>query len=185
MPGPRRDIGLFLDQDEVDVMGPETAADLGMNHSTLENFEDQIKPFVDFGLFFFAMANAGVEFAGIGTLTWVILIALIVGKTVGVFGFGWVACKSGFSLPDGMAQRDLCMAGLVAALGLTVALFVAGAAYPPALAELQGEAKMGALFSGLVGIVAIVLGKVLGFGRAAPSAGERAAPAAPPEGEGT
>jgi len=58
------------------------------------------------------------------------------------------------------------MASLVAALGLTVALFVAGAAFVDP--ELRGEAKMGALFSGVVGVVAVVLGRILGMGRAAP-----------------
>ena len=62
-----------------------------------------------------------------------------------------------------MNVRTLMTAGLVAGLGLTVALFVAGEAYPDA--ALQGEAKMGALFSGFVGISAVFLGKMLGFGK--------------------
>jgi len=55
------------------------------------------------------------------------------------------------------------MAGFVAALGLTVALFVAGAAFIDPV--LLGQAKMGALFSGFVGLAAILLGRLLGFGR--------------------
>jgi hypothetical protein len=55
------------------------------------------------------------------------------------------------------------MAGFVAALGLTVALFVAGAAFvEPAL---LGEAKMGALFSGFVGLLAIGIGRALGMSK--------------------
>ena len=49
-------------------------------------------------------------------------------------------------------------------VGLTVALFVSGAAFPANL-ELQGEAKMGALMSGFVGIAAIVIGRMVGVGR--------------------
>ena len=49
-----------------------------------------------------------------------------------------------------MGVRQLIMAGYVASLGLTVALFVAGAAFTDE--TLLGQAKMGALFSGFVGL---------------------------------
>ncbi|MDA1266108.1 MAG: Na+/H+ antiporter NhaA [Planctomycetota bacterium] len=165
LPGPKRDTGLFVDTDEVDVMGEDVAHDLGIQHSPLHNYEHQTKAFVDFGLFFFAMGNAGVELAGMGLMTWVILASLVVGKTIGVAGFSLFAKAIGFPLPQGMNVRDLIMAGFVAALGLTVALFVCGAAFPTDLA-LQGEAKMGALFSAFVGIAAIIIGKAMGFGKA-------------------
>jgi NhaA family Na+:H+ antiporter len=163
LPGPRRDIGLFVDADEIDKMGKELAEDLHMHHSALHQFEHQLKLFVDFGLFFFAFANAGVAFADIGPLTWLILGALVIGKTVGITFLGWLGIKVGFPLPDRMGMRELVMAGFVAALGLTVALFVAGAAFvEPAL---LGEAKMGALFSGFVGLLAIGLGRLLGMSK--------------------
>lgn len=163
MPGPKRDTGLFVEDDEVDRMGEDVAHDLGIDHSPLHNYEHQTKAFVDFGLFFFALGNAGVKMGGIGMMTWVILASLVVGKTVGIAGFGLIGKAMGFPLPKGMDVRDLFMAGFIAALGLTVALFVCGAAFPTDLA-LQGEAKMGALFSGLVGVVAVVIAKAMGFG---------------------
>jgi Na+:H+ antiporter, NhaA family len=166
LPGPRRDTGLFSEEDEVDVMGEETARDLGMHHSPLHNYEHHTKAFVDFGLFFFAMGNAGVQFGGIGAMTWVILGSLVVGKTVGITLTGLFAKAIGFPLPAGMGFKELVMAGFVAALGLTVALFVAGAAFPTDL-DLQGQAKMGALFSGFVGVIAILLGRMLGMGKPA------------------
>lgn len=163
LPGPRRDTGLFTEQDEVDVMGEEVAHDLGIDHSPLHLYEHQTKAFVDFGLFFFAMGNAGVELAGMGMMTWVILASLVVGKTVGITLFGMLGTACGFPMPQGMKVRDLVMAGFIAALGLTVALFVAGAAFPTDMA-LQGQAKMGALFSGFVGIAAIVIARAMKFG---------------------
>jgi NhaA family Na+:H+ antiporter len=178
LPGPRRDVGLYSAADEIDRMGKELAADLRMDHSPLHRFETQHKLFVDLGLFFFAFANAGVAFAGIGPLTWLILGSLVIGKGVGITSLALLAVRIGFPLPDRMGLPELLMASLVAALGLTVALFVAGAAFiDPAL---LGQAKMGALFSGFVGIVAIALGRVFRMGSAArPAASGREASLAP------
>jgi len=183
LPGPRRDFGMFTDKDEVDVMGEDLAADLDIQHSPLHLYEHQTKFFVDFGLFFFAFVNAGVAFTSIGPVTWLILGALIVGKTVGVTASAMVAMLLGFALPAGMSRRDLVMAGFIAALGLTVALFVATAAFQDPV--LQGQAKMGALFSGGVGVLALLIGKLLGFSRpvdeepARPSGGGSSLPQAP------
>jgi len=163
MPGPAGDMGLFTQADEVDVMGEQHAAEHHVEHSPLHLFEHQLKLFVDFGLFFFAFCNAGVKLADMGTLTWLILGGLVVGKTLGITLFGLAARAVGLTLPEGMTVGDLAMSGFVAALGLTVALFVASAAYVEP--GLQGQAKMGALLSGGVGIVAVVLGRALGFGR--------------------
>jgi NhaA family Na+:H+ antiporter len=151
LPGPKQDSGMFAEE-----------GGGGHDHSPLHMFEHQLKAFVDFGLFFFAFANAGVELAGIGPMTWIILGALIVGKTVGITFFGVLGNLIGFKLPSGMGIKELVMAGYIAALGLTVALFVAGAAFTDP--GMQGQAKMGALFSGFVGVTAILLGKALGVG---------------------
>jgi NhaA family Na+:H+ antiporter len=146
LPAPEQDTGLFETHDQP---------------STLHDFEHSLKLFVDLGLFFFALTNAGVEFAGIGGLTWVILASLVVGKTLGISLLGLLAVRLGFPLPDRMGLRQLVMAAFVAALGLTVALFVAGAAFGKLDPHLEGQAKMGALFSGFVGLAALGLGRVL------------------------
>lgn len=147
MPGPKRDTGMF---------------DMHDKASTLHDFEHSLKLWVDLGLFAFAFANAGVEFATIGPMTWTIFAALAIGKTLGITLFGWLASKLGFPLPDRMGMKQLAMAGFVAALGLTVALFVAGAAFGKLDAGLEGQAKMGALFSGFIGVAAIVIGRLIG-----------------------
>jgi len=167
IPGPTRDTGLFEDADEVDVLGDAVAHALRIEHSPLHIFEQQVKIFVDYGLFFFAFANAGVVFSDVGPLTWIVLASLAFGKTLGISAFSLLAEKLGFSLPSEMSRKDLAVAGFIAALGLTVALFVANAAYlDPAL---QGQAKMGALLSGCLGLVAIGLGRLLGLRKSAPS----------------
>jgi len=159
LPGPRRDVGLFTEQDEVDRMGEALAHDLHLEHSPLHSFEHSLKLFVDLGLFFFAFTQAGVELADIGPMTWLILGSLAIGKTCGITLFGWGATKLGFPLPDRMGMRELVMAGYVAALGLTVALFVASAAFTDPI--LLGQGKMGALFSGFVGLSAVAVSRLL------------------------
>ncbi len=159
LPPPKRDTGMFIAEDEVDQAHSSAA------HSPLHQFEHSMKGFVDFGLFFFALANAGVAFGGIGPMTWIIFGSLIVGKTVGITLSSWIAIKVGLPLPDRMGMKELVMAGFIAALGLTVALFVSGAAFP-ANADLQGQAKMGALFSAFVAVAAIVLGRAFGLSKA-------------------
>ena len=158
LPPPSRDTGLFVEDDEVDQ------AHSHAEHSPLHQFEHSLKGFVDFGLFFFALANAGVAFGGIGPMTWIIFGSLVVGKTIGITGFAWAATKIGLPLPNRMGMKELVMAGFIAALGLTVALFVSGAAFPNN-ADLQGQAKMGALFSAGVAIAAIVIGRAFGMSK--------------------
>jgi nitrate/nitrite transporter NarK len=96
-------------------------------------------------------------------MTWIILGSLVVGKTLGITLLGLLARAIGFPLPERMGVKELVMAGFIAALGLTVALFVAGAAFTDP--NLQGQAKMGALFSGFVGLAALLIGRMLGIGR--------------------
>jgi len=131
----------------------------GNHEAPLERFEHQFKLFVDFGLFFFAFANAGVPFGTINQVALIVLLSLIFGKTGGVFLFSWVGVKLGFPLPTGMGMRHLAVAGLVAGLGLTVALFLAGKAFagPP----FQDPAKMGAVLSGGVALLALAAGALL------------------------
>lgn len=127
--------------------------------AALNKFDHQWSGFVDYGLFFFGIANAGVLFSSVGSLTWIILLSLICGKIVGITSFSLLAKKMGFPLPTGMDTKDLLTASLIAAMGLTVALFVSDVAFTDL--TIQGAAKMGALFSAIVFVLALVLGKVL------------------------
>ena len=131
-----------------------------VGYSVLEQFEHHLKLFVDFGLFFFAFANAGVAFTSIGLVTMMVLVSLIVGKGIGVALFSVLASRVGFPLPDGMDVRHLIVTGVIAGLGLTVALFVAGKAFPGD-SPFQEPGKMGAVFSVVAALVAYILGKLL------------------------
>lgn len=156
MPSMGHDEGLFAEE-----------SDGKPHHDTLNRFEHAFKLPVDLGLFFFGLANAGVGFSAVGPATWGVMLALIVGKTAGVFTFSMVGHMLGYSLPEGMNPKTLLVAGMTAALGLTVALFVAGVAFTDP--GLQGAAKMGALGSVAAVPLVIIMAKVLNVGRFAPA----------------
>ena len=176
LPGPQITHGLFEEDEyefehthprgaeavsdhETPAETAEGEAELHHRHAPLDHFEHQLKLPVDFGLFFFAFMNAGVAFASITQVTFIVLISLIVGKTVGITLFSWLGARFGFPLPEGMGTKHLVVAAIVAGLGLTVALFVAGKAYEdPAF---QDPAKMGAVLSAGAAVVAFVVGRIL------------------------
>jgi Na+:H+ antiporter, NhaA family len=130
------------------------------DHTPLSRFEHEWKVVVDFGLFMFSLSNAGVQFSSMGTVTWLVLASLVVGKTIGIFGFGWLATKLGFGLPRGMKFGDLLTAGMIAGTGFTVALFVAGEAFTDPV--IRGAAKMGAIFSLVAALLGLLFGKAVG-----------------------
>ena len=150
-------------EEELATAHEHAASSHGHAMGTLEKFEHHLKLPVDFGLFFFAWANAGVAFGNINSVTFMILISLIVGKTVGVSLFSFVVSRLGFPLPEGMSLRHLMVAGLIAGLGLTVALFVANKAYYGT--DFLDPGKMGAVFSVVVAALAFALARVLGIRR--------------------
>jgi NhaA family Na+:H+ antiporter len=152
MPSKGFDLGMFAEEDS----GVEYA-------DTLDRFAHTFRSFVTFGLFAFGLVNAGVVFSSFGNATWGVLLALVLGKTCGVFVFAAIGDKFGLPLPKGMDHRSLFVAGLTAALGLTVALFVAGVAFTDP--SLQGAAKMGALLSGGMSVVVLLASRVLGIVR--------------------
>jgi NhaA family Na+:H+ antiporter len=126
----------------------------------LNRMEHALKAPVEVILFFFGLANAGVEFSAIGEATWLVLAGLVIGKPLGIFLLGWLAARPmGLGLPEGMKTSDLFVLGCVAAIGFTVALFVAGVAFPPG--PVQDAAKMGALFSFAAAAVALVVGRLM------------------------
>ncbi len=129
------------------------------DRSTIARFEHEWKIIVDFGLFMFGLANAGVELSSAGTATWLVFFALLIGKTLGIFLMGSLGEKIGFPLPHGMHKKEVLLTGIIAGFGFTVALFVAGEAFIDP--TLQGAAKMGAMLSCGVAVIALVLGRLL------------------------
>ena len=129
------------------------------DRSAIAQFEHEWKIIVDFGLFMFGLANAGVEFSRIGTATWLVVTALLAGKTIGIFTLGVIAEKIGFPMPHNVRKKELFVVGIIGGFGFTVALFVAGEAFIEP--TLQGAAKMGAMLSCLSALVALIAGRAL------------------------
>merc|ERR1711871_1773725 len=104
--------------------------ELDVHDSTLCEFEHFWKVYVDFGLGLFSLVNAGVEISGVGAMTGLILGSLVLGKVLGVIiMFHFCVRCLGYPAPLGVRADDVHMIGLMAALGLTVALFVSDVAF--------------------------------------------------------
>ena len=132
LPHAARDPGLFVEAPDA--------------HDTLNEFEHWFKRPVDVMLFFFGLANAGVAFGNAGAGTWFVLIAILVGKPLGILaatasGDARRAC----ACRKRVTWRDMTVVGIIAGIGFTVALFFATAAFP--YGRLLDETKLGALLS--------------------------------------
>ncbi len=143
MPHAARDIGLF---DPREDLLPDT----------MNRFEHWWKMPVQIILFFFGLANAGVELSRIGPVTWMVLWSLILGKPVGIVFTALVSPFVGLRLPRGLTLRDTVVVGIACGIGFTVALFFATAAFPPG--HVLDEAKMGALLSFVAAPLAVLAG---------------------------
>ena len=130
---------------------------------TLKQFTDWWKTPVQFVLLGFGLVNAGVPFAAVGPVTWIVLASLVIGKPIGIVATSLFAELLGFRRAPGLDLRALLALGIAAGIGFTVALFFAGAAFPPG--AVLDEAKMGALLSFSAAFLAIGVGRVMGLRR--------------------
>ena len=146
MPHSPRDLGLFDPREALRV-------------DTLSQFEHWWTTPVQFVLLFFGLANAGVPFAQVGPGTYFVLAALLLGKPIGILLFAGVARLAGATLPEGLQVRDLVVVGIAAAIGFTVSLFFATAAFSGGAA--LAETKMGALLSFSAAPVALIASRFL------------------------
>ena len=101
--------------------------------SPLEYLENLLHPWVAFVIMpLFALANAGVpltpsDFASPVAIA--VAAGLVVGKPLGILLFSWIAVRTGLAvLPEGVSWGILLGGGLLAGIGFTMALFIAGLA---------------------------------------------------------
>jgi NhaA family Na+:H+ antiporter len=109
----------------------------------------------------FALANAGVSFAGTGFWQAItsrvalgVLVGLVVGKTVGITLFSWLAVRLGLGrLPAGTGWGHMVGVAATAGIGFTVALFIAALAFTDPLLAAQAKVGIfaGSILAGLIG----------------------------------
>jgi Na+:H+ antiporter, NhaA family len=133
---------------------------------TLSRFEIVWRHPAQVALFFFGLVNAGVPMGALEQGTWGLPIAVVAGKPIGVLIGAGVARLSGFHLPHGVRWRELTVAGLMAAMGFSVGLFLCAALLPPG--QLRSEISMGVLLSLGAGPLAVMCARLLRVGRFAP-----------------
>lgn len=149
---------------------PHAALDPGVYVDASDPQQDPLSEFerwwqvpVEGILFLFALTNAGVPVGSAGIGTWIVLVAILVGKPLGIAAASMLAMAIGLRLPDGLRRRDVVVVGLTAGIGFTVALFFATAAFP--LGAALQQAKLGALFSLSAGLLALAAAWLLRAGR--------------------
>jgi NhaA family Na+:H+ antiporter len=153
VPHAARDPGLYVD---------------GATHDPLTAFEHWWSTPVEFVLFFFALANAGVPINGAGSVTWIVVASLLLGKPIGIGVATWVAERAGLRRAHGLGWRELVVVGIAAGIGFTVALFFATAAFD--VGKTQDEAKLGAMLSVSAALLALAAARILSIDREQESA---------------
>ena len=132
--------------------------------SPLERLEESVAPWSAFLVVpIFALANAGIGLSGgafsdalSSDVAWGVALGLLFGKFVGVVLFTYLTVRLGVSvLPPAIQWPQIAAVSLLAGIGFTVAIFIAGLSYSDgALVE---SAKLG-IFA--ASIIAAVLGFV-------------------------
>jgi NhaA family Na+:H+ antiporter len=117
----------------------------------------------------FALFSAGVNIQGLGdsifssAITWGVLIAMVVGKPLGVLGTIWLVTKSGLGkLASGIKWADLLSIGSLFGMCFTVALLMSELSFgnqhtEHSIANLS--VFIGSLTSGLLAVTALQIRK--------------------------
>ena len=132
-------------------------------HSPLHALEHALhKPVALLIVPIFGFANAGVSFAGMGLGSLAapvplgVALGLFLGKQLGVFGFAWLAIKSGIAtLPRHASYMQLYGVSLLCGIGFTMSLFIGALAFtdPAAIDATKIGVLTGSLASAVVGFL--------------------------------
>ena len=153
---------ILLTPNQIDILKSiESASDRVI--SPLQFMEDRMHGMVNYLIMpLFAFANAGITLSGAegavaGPVTYAIVIGLVLGKSVGIYLFTWLAVRSRVTaLPQGMNWQNVAGVSLLGGIGFTVSLFIANLSFGETDEVLLNQAKLGVL-------VGTVLAGVLGY----------------------
>jgi NhaA family Na+:H+ antiporter len=128
--------------------------------SPLERLETALHPWVAFLIMpLFAIANAGVSIkldALTNSVAVAVVTGLCLGKPLGIVLFSWLAVRIGLAkLPAGVSWGVLTAGGILAGIGFTMSIFIAGLAFSGGLLD---AAKIGVLSgSAMCGVLGITI----------------------------
>jgi len=133
----------------------------GRSFSPLRDTEHSLYPWVALGVVpVFAFFNSGIVLS-MATVTALasptslgIVLGLLVGKQLGIFGAVWLAVQLGVAkLPEGANWWHIYGVALLAGIGFTMSLFIAGLAFsdPAIFRSARLSVVVGSLFSAVCG----------------------------------
>ncbi|WP_353429143.1 Na+/H+ antiporter NhaA [Paracoccus denitrificans] len=131
--------------------------------SPVERLEMMLHPWVGFAIMpIFALANAGITIQGVDfvqPVSLAIIVGLVLGKPIGVFGFSWIAVRSGLAaLAPGLSWPFILAGSFLTGIGFTMSLFIAGLAFDRSVLN---AAKLvilaGSAISAAIGILMLIL----------------------------
>ncbi|MBT9530605.1 MAG: Na+/H+ antiporter NhaA [Pseudomonas sp.] len=133
--------------------------------SPLLTLEHALQPWVAFAILpLFAFANAGVPLDGLSLDSFIhpvplgITAGLLLGKTLGVFGFTWLIIQTGWAkLPQGANWGQVLGLSILCGIGFTMSLFVGSLAFVPEVSAYAGMDRVGILTGS-------VLAALIGYG---------------------
>jgi len=135
--------------------------------SPLKSLEHNLHSLVAFIILpIFAFANAGISFAGVGLeqltapVPLGIILGLVVGKQLGVFGFCFIAIKLGIAkLPENVNWTLLYGVAALCGVGFTMSLFIGSLAFEQSSTSPIYQDRLGivvgSLISGILGYLLI------------------------------
>lgn len=155
-------VSLLTDKQVYCIEEIDTIADDA--HTPLQKLEHALHPIVAFIILpVFALANAGIVFEGkildsfLSPITLGIIFGLVLGKSIGITVFSWIALKTGIAkLPEGTDWKGILGAAFMAGIGFTMSIFIAELAFEDA--EIIKMAKIG-IFS--ASIISAIIGLTL------------------------
>lgn len=129
-------------------------------HPPLIKLEHTLTPWVNFFILpLFAFVNAGISFATVtydhlfSSVTLGIAMGLLIGKTIGVFGFTWLIIKLGFAqLPKNATWPLLFGISILCGIGFTMSLFIGSLSFPVGN-EYVGIDRVGILLGSLLSAI--------------------------------
>ncbi len=135
--------------------------------SPLQRMEHKLHIWVSFLIIpIFALANAGIpiELSTLSStlshpVTFGIMAGLLGGKLLGIFSFSWLVIKLDWSrLPQGVTMQQIAGASLLAGIGFTMSIFIAGLAFDNEQYLLNAKTGIlcASLIAGICGYIALL-----------------------------